>query len=224
MTSLPFTRVEFFEVFRQYNEAAWPAPLLLSTLALVAVALVLRPRPSSGPLVCGILALLWGWVAVVYHLGFFARINPLAVPFGVLSGAGAGLFLWFGVVRRHLRFRPQGRARVVAGSALLAYALVAYPAISIAAGHSYPTMPTFGLPCPTTLFTVGLLAFLLPPYPWIVLLVPVVWSLVGAQAAFLLGVPQDLALFVAAAVGVGLMVGGRARPKERPPRAASPRL
>lgn len=26
-------------------------------------------------------------------------------------------------------------------------------------------LPTFGLPCPTTLFTIGLLAFVVSPYP-----------------------------------------------------------
>jgi hypothetical protein len=73
-------------------------------------------------------------------------------------------------------------------------------------------MPTFGLPCPTTLFTIGLLACLVPPYPRSTLVVPVLWCLVGAQAAFLLGVPQDLGLLVAAAVGAFLIVRARRLP------------
>jgi hypothetical protein len=207
---LPFTEDQFFAVFRDYNEAVWPAPVVLAVLALVAVALALRPRPWSGAVVSAILALLWGWAAIAYHLAFFARVNPLAPAFAALSAAGAVVFLWLGVVRRRLRFRPLRGWRTAVGLALVAYALVAYPTLSAAAGHPYPAMPTFGLPCPTTLFTVGILGLLEPPYPWLVFLVPVLWSLVGAQAAFLLGVPQDLALLVAAGVG-GVLIRGRTR-------------
>jgi Family of unknown function (DUF6064) len=208
---LPFTQAQFFEVFRRYNEAVWPVPLLLSALGMVAVAFVLRPRRWSGVLVSGILALLWAWLAIGYHLAFFARVNPIAPAFAALSAAGAGLFLWFGVVTRRLQYRALQRGRTIAGLTLVAYGLVVYPVVSMATGHPYPAMPTFGLPCPTTLFTIGVLALLVPPCPWLVLLVPVLWSLVGLQAAFLLGVPQDFALLPAAAVGVVLMARSRAR-------------
>jgi hypothetical protein len=56
-------------------------------------------------------------------------------------------------------------------------------------------------PCPTTLFTIGVLAFLVPSSPRSPLVVPVLWCFIGAQAAFLLGVTQDLALIVAGAFG-----------------------
>jgi Family of unknown function (DUF6064) len=207
---LPFTEDQFFAVFRDYNEAVWPAPVVLTVVAVVAVALALRPRPWSGVMVSVILALLWGWAAIAYHLAFFARVNPLAPAFAALSAVGMVVFLWLGVVRRRLRFGPRRGWRTPAGLALVVYALVAYPILSVVAGHSYPAMPTFGLPCPTTLFSVGILALLVPPYPWLVCLVPVLWSVVGAQAAFLLGVPQDLALLVAAGVG-GVLIRWRTR-------------
>jgi hypothetical protein len=49
------------------------------------------------------------------------------------------------------------------------------------------------LPCPTTIFTIGVLCFLATPHPRYVLLTPILWSVVGTQAAFLFGVHQDLA-------------------------------
>jgi hypothetical protein len=74
-------------------------------------------------------------------------------------------------------------------------------------------MPTFGLPCPTTLFTIGVLAFLVVPHPRSPLAVPVLWCLIGFQAAFFLDVPQDLALLVAAALGMLLMAGHATEPR-----------
>ncbi len=64
---------------------------------------------------------------------------------------------------------------------------------------------TFGLPCPTTLFTIGVLAWLEAPYPRSVLAVPMLWCLVGVQAAFLLDMPADLALAPAALTAFVLM-------------------
>lgn len=101
------------------------------------------------------------------------------------------------------------RPRATAGVALIVFALVVYPVWSAYAGHSYPATPTFGLPCPTTIFTIGVLAFAVPPYPRSPLVAPVLWCFVGAQAAFLLGVQPDLGLVAAALVGIGLLVTAR---------------
>lgn len=207
---LPFTVEQFFGVFRAYNTAVWPAQAVLLALALAAVYLVFVPRRWSGIAVSAVLALLWAWLGLAYHLAFFARINPAAYAFAAVSIVGAAVFAWQGVVRRRLEFRAAGGPRSAAGLALVAFALIGYPAWTYLSEHRYPEFPTFGLPCPTTLFTIGLLALVVPPYPRSPLIVPVLWCLVGAQAAFLLGVPADLGLLVAGAIGVALLVRSRA--------------
>src|SRR6478735_636787 len=49
-----------------------------------------------------------------------------------------------------------------------------------------PAVPTFGLPCPTTIFTIGVLLFAKAPVPRSAFIVPVLWALVGSTAAFTL--------------------------------------
>jgi hypothetical protein len=208
---LPFSVEQFFNLFGEYNAAVWPAQVMLIALAVAAVALVVFPRGGSGLSVALILAFLWGWLAVAYHLLFFTRINPLAYLFSGVSLAGACLCAWEGAVRRRLRFKWTGGLRAFLGGLLIVYALLVYPLWSVAAGHRYPAAPTFGLPCPTTIFTVGVLAFAASPYPRSVFIVPVLWCAVGLQAAFLLGVTQDFGLGVAGVIG--LFLAGRARPK-----------
>jgi hypothetical protein len=208
---LPFTTEQFFEVFRAYNTTVWPAQVLLLALAVAALILVFVHLRWSGAVVSAILACLWAWLGFVYHLAFFAPINPLAYAFAAVSVAGAVVFFWQGVVRRRLEFKWAGNARSAVGFALVVFALVVYPAWSSFSGHPYPVLPTFGLPCPTTLFTVGLLAFAAAPYPRSPLVVPVLWCFVGAQAAFLLGVHADLGLVVAGILGIVLL----ARPSVR---------
>jgi hypothetical protein len=98
-------------------------------------------------------------------------------------------------------FRPAGGARGIAGGALIVFALVLYPAIGYALGHRYPAAPTFGLPCPTTIFTLGLLLFARPAPRWVIV-VPLLWAAVGSVAAFQLGVPEDLSLLAAGAMAL----------------------
>lgn len=202
---LPFTVEQFFGVIRQYNVAVWPTQAFLLALALVALYLALRPHRYSGVAISAILYGLWAWTGLAYHLAFFTAVNPLAYAFAAASLVGAWVFLWEGVVQRRLEFRLTRGLRPMVGLGLVVFSLVAYPAWSMAAGHGYPELPTFGLPCPTTLFTVGMLALLAEPYPRAPLAVPVAWCFVGVQAAFLFDVPPDFALLAAAGVGIALM-------------------
>jgi hypothetical protein len=60
-----------------------------------------------------------------------------------------------------------------------------------------------------TIFTFGLLLIARRP-PWPLLIVPVLWSLVGGSAAFLLRVPQDWLLLVTGPLTLVLLWRARA--------------
>ena len=203
---LPFTVEQFFGVFRMYNSAVWPAQVLLLLLAALALIFIALRRPWSGVAVSAILAVLWIWLGAAYHLAFFARINPVAYGFGALSIVGGLMFAWHGVIRRRLEFSFAKNLRAGIGIALLAFALLAYPIWATLAGHGYPELPTFGLPCPTTIFTIGVLALASGTSLRAVFTVPILWSLVGSQAAFHLDVKPDLGLLVAGVAAVGLFI------------------
>src|SRR5665647_2806931 len=89
-------------------------------------------------------------------------------------------------------------------------------------GHHYPAAPTFGLPCPTTIFTFGVLLMAARPLPWLVLVAPMVWAAIGAAAAFSLGVTQDIGLLVMMVLG-GYMLLSNQSPIEPPLKADGPR-
>jgi hypothetical protein len=195
--SLPFTSEDFFGVFARYNEAVWPAQIALNALALFCVVLAFRAGGRPGRWISALLAALWFWTAVAYHFAFFSRINPAAWLFGGVALAGALAFLWLGTVRGRLRFSPVADWRGATGGILIAYALLAYPLLGWLAAHRYPRAPTFGVPCPTAIFTLGILLLAAPPVPRVAYIVPVLWAAVGSVAAFALGVPEDLGLLAA---------------------------
>lgn len=205
--ALPFRREQFFDLFAAYNDAIWPFQLVLLALALACVGAAFAGRAR---IACAILAFFWAWTALAYHVAFFTRINPAAWLFAALSLAGAGAFAWY-AYRGGLELdRPSGVRRVVV-LVLVLYALVVYPAIGALAGHLYPRAPTFGLPCPTTIFTAGVLLTARRLRVGAVL-APVVWSAIGSSAAFALGVVQDLGLLVAATTLLVALVVQRRSP------------
>ncbi|MBI4183554.1 MAG: hypothetical protein HY521_06125 [Proteobacteria bacterium] len=205
--ALPFTADEFFSVFAAYNTATWPAPVAAYALGVLAVGLALHPFPPGGRAVSAILGLFWLWMGLVYHVGFFARINPAAYAFGGAFVAEGVLFLVVGTVRGRLAFRSRGDGYRFVGLALIAYAGVLYPLLGALAGHAYPRAPLFGVaPCPTTIFTFGTLLLAEGGVPRALLLVPTLWSLIGGSAAILLAVPEDLGLWVVGLLGTYMIL------------------
>lgn len=200
--NIPFTADQFFHVFARYNEAVWPAQIFLNLLALAAIVIIFQTRPWTDRAISIILSLLWTWMAVAYHFAFFASINPAAWGFGILFILGAIAFAYWGAFKGMLRFRFQRSPSVYAGAVLMVYALLLYPLIGFATGHRFPAAPTFGLPCPTTIFTIGVLLSMITPAPRSVFAVPLLWSAIGSIAAFKLDVLQDLGLLVAGIVGL----------------------
>ena len=82
-----------------------------------------------------------------------------------------------------------------------------HPRIGALLGHGYPQSPSFGVaPCPTTIFTFGLLLWTDRPVPRPLLVIPLLWSLLGVSAAVSLGIKEDLGLVVAALLGTALLI------------------
>jgi hypothetical protein len=203
---MPFTPEQFFAVFARYNADMWPMQVVLNAVAILILAFLYSGREWASRQISKLLALLWAWMAVGYHFFHFSGINPAAWLFGALFLLGGFAFVWFGVVKDKIVFQRSAGARGIAGAVLVVFALVLYPAIGYLAGHRYPAAPTFGLPCPTTIFTLGMLLFAAHPVPRWVLVVPLLWAAVGSVAAFQLGVIEDLALLAASVVTVVVML------------------
>jgi uncharacterized protein DUF6064 len=202
---LPFTVDQFFDVFRRYNDAVWPAQWVLVALALIAIAGAVRATARAARIVSASLACLWLWMAFAYHIAFFSKINPMAPVFGALFLVQGLLLLPLGG-HKELVFEPRRDLAGVMGALLVIYALVIYPALGFVLGRRYPALPTFGLPCPTTIFTLGLLLWARPAATRRIVVIPLLWAAIATAAALRLGVREDLGLTVAALIVVGVLL------------------
>jgi Family of unknown function (DUF6064) len=218
---IPFTVHQFLEVFERYNFAVWPTQLFLYALGILAICLALPRKANFSKSVSLILSLFWIWMGLAYHLWFFSDINRAALMFAalfVLQGIG---FFIAGVWKYQLRFRSTFNLYGVVGSAFLVYALFVYPALGYWLGHRYPAAPTFGLPCPTTIFTFGMLLWTNQRVPLFLLPIPLAWSFIGVWAATSLGMTEDYSL-LAAGVIASLLILVRDRHERIPATLLSP--
>lgn len=200
----PFSRLELLRVFSDYNESIWPAQLLASVLGLIAFALLFVNKDSASRSIATILAIFWATMGAGYHWLFFSAVNTAAYLFGAIFVIEALIFLVEGTIRNRIRFRISSHISGWFALAFIAYSLLIYPLLGLWVTHPYPETPLFGIvPCPTTIFTLGLL--MVASHPRLILLgaIPVFWAAIGGTAAFLLDVPQDLGLVIAGLVWLG---------------------
>jgi hypothetical protein len=193
---LPFTVDQFLDVFGAYNASLWPVAVVL-WLASAHMVLDYYRQRANVRLSLGLLAAQWLWAGAVYHWLFFSSINTAAWLFGGLFVVEGLAFAWLGKTAALAGISTASPARRILALGLMTYALL-YPALVLLGAHSYPRVPTFGVPCPTTLLTAGFLIGA-APLPRAIAIIPVLWAVVAGTAAFLLGVSADVMLFVAAA-------------------------
>ena len=204
---LPFTHEQFVAVLVGYNDAIRPMQVAAYIAGIGAVALLFRRTRLLEP---DHRRCTRGNVAVDRHL------LPRAL---LCADQPCRLAVWRVVRRRgHLpglrRTRPRPaslwvpvRAGGLGWHRLRLYAAILYPLIGLATGVTYAEMPMFGVtPCPVTIFTFGMLLLTTKRLPWRLLAIPLVWSLIGGSAAFLLAVPQDWVLLASGLIAVTLII------------------
>ncbi|MBD1547375.1 DUF6064 family protein [Roseibium aggregatum] len=208
---MPFTAEEFFGVFAAYNGAIWPFQIVTYGAGLIVVLLIWRPSRGSDLAILLMLAAMWAVNGIGYQYLFFSPVNPVAKGFAAVFVVEALLLAALPLLLRewpNLTLK-QGRVGWIA-LVLILYALIGYPVLGYLAGHRYPAVPMFGVaPCPTAIFTIGVL--LLGEWKvcrWLLIL-PVVWAAIGGSAAVLLSVPQDYGLLVAGLIVVALALTRR---------------
>ena len=221
----PFTIEQFLGVIDAYNAAIWPIQILAYGHGLIAVSALWFRKPLAAQLIQSILALMWALNGIGYHFLFFAEINPIAKGFAAFFVLQSIIFAVSVFAPSDLRFEVRLDFRSTAGLSFIVYALLIYELLGYRVGHGLMAGPLFGVaPCPTTVFTIGML--LLARGKWVVWLsiIPLLWSLVGLAAALQLRIPEDFGLPVAGITLAVALIIERFRTRRVGPMATKNRL
>ncbi len=201
--NLPFSKDAFFNVFRTYNIAVWPSQLFLAGMAICILILLFVKNKRLNWLIPILLSFLWFWMGWVYHIAFFSRINPAAYFFGIFFIFQGILFVRM-ALDHNQSFQLKGGTTGVIGLLVIVFALIIYPLINQLTGIDVLQSPTFGLPCPTTVFTLGVLLVSKQAIHYYI--IPILWAFIGTFAAIVLGVYSDFSLMFAALIVIVFLI------------------
>lgn len=204
--NLPFTKEQFYAVFDAYNSTVMPVQILFLLAGIACFALVRSGVAWKDKYIGSCLGFLWIWAGAVYHLAFFTGINKAAWVFGGLFILQGLLIVYHTLSSKRLQFRSGNRVRDLAGFLFAIYGLGLYPLFGFLFEGTSGRIISAGLPCPTTILTFGFFLVAANGFPWHLLIIPAIWSVIGLNAAFSFGVYQDLMLPVAAFFTVILLL------------------
>jgi hypothetical protein len=202
----PFTAEQFLNVFSDYNNSVWPMQIVFYASGFLIIIFAFWKYRFSDAVINILMSFLWLWMGIVYHLVFFTPINKAAYIFGAAFIIQAALFVYFGLISRSLTFSVDDNFNFIAGLLIIVYAFAFYPVLSIILGHHYPSSPTLGLPCPTTIFTLGLLLWTDKKLALPVLFIPALWSVIGFMAVLNFGIWEDAGLLITGVVTSVLLI------------------
>jgi hypothetical protein len=193
--NIPFSTEQFLDVFKTYNLSIWPMQIVFYFLAASSIYLIFFKKSFTNAFVGLCLAFLWAWMGIVYLGIFFSTINKAAYLFGFLFVVQGALIL-LNVYKKGMNFQIKKDFSGIFSIIAIAYSLIIYPLISYLLGHGYPIGPTFGVPCPTTIFTFGILILSLETVPFYLLIIPIAWSIIALNAALSFGIMEDFGLII----------------------------
>jgi Family of unknown function (DUF6064) len=202
----PFTTDQFLNVFKSYNDDIFPLQVVFYLTGFFIVFLLFKTAKIRDKIITALLSFFWIWMGIVYQMIFFSKINNAAYTFGILFIIQGFVFFIYGNIRERVVFQFNGSIYNYAGIFFILYALIIYPVLGYIFGHRYPYSPTFGLPCPTTIFTFGVLLFLKNKISVWILIIPFMWSIIGFGAALNLSIYEDFGLLVAGLSGLYLLI------------------
>jgi hypothetical protein len=194
----------FVRVFEKYNLDIWPMQVVAYIIGIVSLFFVIKRTEYSNRINAAILSFLWLWIGIVFFLLYFAPVFSLHYVFG-------GLFIIQGILFLANVFKPRvsfGCKRDVyslVGILFIAYAMIGYPVVGYLLGHGHSA--PFGVtPCPTTVFTFGLLLLIDKKVPKLFLVIPLLWALIGGLPPVFVGVFEDIGLIVAGLLGTAMIL------------------
>jgi len=203
---LPFSVDQFLNVFKTYNESVFPLQIVFYLIAFSCVYLLFKPIKNNGKVISAVLSFFWLWIGIFYHLMFFTAINKAAYLFGILYIIQGILFALYGVIKNNIIYEYRNNIFNNVGIVFIAYGLIVYPILGHLLSHQYPYSPTFGLPCPTTIFTFGVLLFINKKIPVSTIIIPFLWSIIGFGAAVSLTIYEDYGLLISGTIGFVLLI------------------
>ena len=204
---LSFAPQTYYRLFELYNAAIWPVPIVAFLLGVAIWMLLRRADAARGRLIAAILAAVWLWVAIAFHLNRYATIHWVAVYFAGAFGFESALLIWTGVLRSRLVFGSEAEGIGRAGVWIFLFALLVQPLIGPLLGRGWRSIEIFGVaPDPTAVATLGILLRATGRVRWELIVGPVLWCAISGATLSAMNAPDAWVPPLVAALTLSLAV------------------
>lgn len=192
-----FTLERFLNYASRYNLDLYPSQYLMLGLGLIAILLVFFRTKHSSRFISGILAFFYGWIGIEFYMIYFKEFMPIPFVFGILFIVQALIFIFEGTIRNRINFQFKADLHGLTGALLIFYGIFGYQGLEYLLGRGYPEMLSFGMfPCPTLIFSLGILLWTGKKFPPYILIFPLINALSGFIPAFMIGIIEDIGLII----------------------------
>jgi hypothetical protein len=199
------TTDQILSTFEAYNLEIWPMQAVAYFLGFAALFFAVKRTQGSSRTISAILSFLWVWTGLVFCMFYFGPVSTAGYAMGILMII-QGVVLFADAMQPKMTFRCEANLYSVIGILFIAYAMIGYPFVGHLLGHNYPRTLPFGLvPCPTTVFTFGLLMLADVKVPKRLIAIPILFA-IAAVVPISLGIFEDVGLLVAGVLGTAMIL------------------
>jgi len=211
---LSFSLEEFLLVLENYNLDIWPLQIIAYVLIILVLFISLKPTKYSVKIVLVVLSFFWLFTGIVFCIIYWAPSHLFGLIFGI-SCTVQGLLFLCSVIRSDITIGSPDKIYTLIGILFVLYAIVGYQIFGYYLGHIYPKFFAVGLvPCPTTIFTLGIFLIINKSIPIKYFVIPLVISLGGFLAAYN-GIYEDIGLIIVGISGTILIMQRNAQVKRK---------
>ncbi len=195
---MSFIIQNFFSLVANYNITNFPVQLVYLICGTAATYFLFNRHLEKNLLIGALLAFLWTWVVIVYHVFYFHRLQPGMIIFGMLFIL-QGIFLFLESFQdKNLIFDFKHNLRSYLAVFFIFYGLFIYPVVSFMLEGSLTAVLSLGLTAPIVILTFGFLMLTNERFSRYLLIIPTLWAVIGSAAVYHHGFYQDIALLIAA--------------------------
>ncbi len=199
--------------FAEYNLRVWPMQIVGYVLCASILFAAFKRGKYSDQTIAAILGFLWVWLGIMFWLPSDALFPAIVVYLEVALFVIQGILFLVTAARPVVSYRFGTDVFSLTGIALILFATIFYPLIGYSVGHVYPQSLTVGVfPCPTTIFTLGMLLCTASRVEKYFLIIPSLSAIaIGAGALYgVLGpsgsVVEDIGLLLSGLVAIAMFI------------------
>ena len=212
---MDFKLEPFLAMLAGYNQHVWPLQAVAYGLGVLSVCIAVRTFNGSSKIVSLVLSFFWLWNGAVFGIFYWGPEYAPAYLFSALLVVQGIFFLVSGVFRSDLTFKCKSDGYSISGLVFIVYALAGYQFFGYFLGHRYPVFFPPGLvPCPTNIFTIGILLLTDKKLPRHLMVIPVLWSLSGFMPVAK-GILEDIGMIATGVLGAVLILARDRKRSER---------